>query len=702
MTEPPRDPLEARILTQLRRTKRKHFLVDAMAKTLACDDDELDAALERLAASGEVVRTRKGRVALASRLGLVTGRVQVGRRGRAVVIPDEPDIPIAIARGRLRPAMHGDRVLVEVEPYRQRGLQSGSIREIVERGQRSLIGIVAEAAPGERVLVPSDPRLGEPATLAPDGLDVDADLVVEAAIVEYPSSYRAAVVRVERVLGPAGTLPTEIESVCRSLGIDVEFEPQVVAEVDALVEPDTAELAARTDLRDRLTFTIDPADARDHDDAVAIERTGPGYRVTVSIADVCHYVRPGTALDVEAYERGTSVYFPDRCVPMLPERLSADLASLVPGRDRLAVSVTLDVDATGAVTEAAFARSVICSRHRLSYEQAQKIVDDPGAAGDGHDALAQALQAMAACAGLLQQRRSQRGSLDLDIPEAQITVDAEGRPTSIDARARLFSHRIIEEFMIAANEAVARELGRVRAGFIYRIHEAPDAEAVSTLAMRLSALGMRLGRDGAMPGPRDIQAIIEHCRGQDSERLVNTMVLRSMNQARYSARKNIHFGLASEAYAHFTSPIRRYPDLVVHRALCASIAGEGAHLPTADALDDVAEHCSRRERRATEAERDIGRAATILYMQRHVGERFEGTVTAVERWGFYVALDGMFVEGFVPVARLREYYSYVSARMELHSRDSDDTIRIGQRMSVVVATAELNGRRLELEPDESA
>jgi len=691
------DELERQILQKLESSKRKHVAVEDLAASLTCSPETLADALNALCRRGNVARTRKGRVALANRLGLESGRLQVGYSGRALVIPDEPDAPIAVARGAVRPAMHGDRVLVEVEPYTQRGLRTGTIREVLERRTRCIVGTIERPAGGPPILVPTDSRIGAVATLVDDHQAPDSGLVVVGRIVEYPTSFREPVVRIEEVLGPRGILSTEIESVCRTMSIPTRFGEQAEAEARALLSSNELELAGREDLRGELTLTIDPHDAKDHDDAVAIERTSTGYRLTVSIADVSFYVRPGSALDREAYERGTSVYFPGRCVPMLPEALSSNLASLRPDEDRLTVSVFVDIDTNGRVTATRFARSVIRSDFRLAYEDVQRILD--GKTDESNHRLCQAIARMAECAARLHERRLARGAIDLDIPEPAIRLDEAGFPQAIERRPRLTAHRIIEEFMLAANEAVARELERRGKPFLYRVHEHPDAESLTRLAETVSLLGLRLEREGADASPAMLQALAVHSRGTRSERVVHVMILRALPQARYSAHKQIHFGLASAAYTHFTSPIRRYPDLVTHRALCALVSGSPYAPTSSNTLEPVADHCSSTERRAVDAERDIVRAAAILYMESRVGEVFEATVTGIQRYGFYVELDDPFVDGFVPVGRLAEYYDFVPERMELHARTSNDIIRIGRRMRVRLEAAELADRRLEFKPE---
>ncbi len=695
------DGLEARILAKLSNAKRKHFLLQRLYADLAQPTGQIDQALAELVRRGLVVHGRKDRVALASRVGLSVGRVRVGRGGRAVVVPDDPGEPIRLRADRLRPAMHGDRVLVEAEPYRSGGLRMGSMRQVLERGQQVLVGTVRRQAGGPDVFVASDPRFACLAAIAGGGERVAADQVVAARIVEYPTSYRDAVVSIEAVLGPAGRLSVEIEGACRLLGIPTAFEKEAEQQAETAAEPAASDLEERLDLRGTLVCTIDPETAQDHDDAVSIERAGAGFRLVVSIADVSHYVRPGTALDLAALDRSTSVYFPGRCVPMLPHRLSSGLASLQPERDRLTLSVLLEVGMDGTIASTEFRRSVIRSRHRLSYERAQALLDraeaDPG---DGR--LTDTLVAMAECAHVLAARRRQRGAIDLDLPEAEVELDTEGMPVAVHRRERLAAHRIIEEFMIAANEAVARRLQAVHAPFVYRIHERPDVDAMADLSARLSVLGLRLNRDGAEVTPGALQAIVNRSRGKPAARLIQAMVLRAMKQARYSAYHQIHFGLASTAYTHFTSPIRRYPDLLVHRALRATLDGSTATLPSVAALEGVAEHCSTRERRAMEAERDIGRAAAVLLMQHRVGETFAASVTGVERYGYFVEPAEVFVEGFVHVGRLREYFDYVAERMELQSRTSNARIRIGDTQHVRLVAAELAARRLEFEPVERA
>ena len=730
--------------------RRPSSTEEQLCRATGAEPRDIAEALDALESEGAIVCMQRHRWALAERSGMLTGRIKVERSGRALVILDVPDAPLVIERGALRPAMDGDRVLVEQQRYARGGLHHARIHRVLERARTVVVGVASPIA--KRRLLPIDERIGPYIiVLSDDSEPAPPGMAVAATIVEYPESHRDLIVRVDRVLGEVGKLETEIRSACLLRGIEEEFSPDAIAEADAFAEPGDDEFEGRADLRAALTVTVDPVDAKDHDDAVSIEETERGWRLVVSIADVSWYVRPGSRLDSEAFERSTSVYFPGQSVPMLPEKLSADLASLHPGVDRLAVSVFLDIDRSGQVKEASFARSVIHSFASLTYEQVQAVLDEdgfraksthdgvePAARRDGVEPAAQrddgeladdpgrigapvraALVQMARCADALHRRRMLRGAIDMDLPESVVVLGETGEVEAIRRRPRRFAHRLVEEFMLAANEAVAERIDAVDGAFLYRIHERPDDEALTQLATRVRALGLRLQREGGQVAPMVFQKLLADAEGRPEARQVNNMVLRTMTRARYSADKEIHFGLASRCYTHFTSPIRRYPDIVAHRALLAVIAGSQAlpgnrgqvqvsakpvpvpgfrELPSREALRPVAEHTSSRERRAMDAERDVAAAAGVLYMARHVGRRLDGTVSGVDRWGFWVELDVAFVEGFVHVGKLREYYDYVVERMELQSRVSSAVIHIGQRINVRVVSVDLATRRIELEP----
>ncbi|TMA53678.1 MAG: VacB/RNase II family 3'-5' exoribonuclease, partial [Deltaproteobacteria bacterium] len=440
--------------------------------------------------------------------------------------------------------------------------------------------------------------------------------------------------------------------------------------------------------------TIDGENARDFDDAVLVEPLGRGFRLTVADADVAHYVAAGSPLDLEARARGTSVYFPDRVVPMLPEELSNGICSLKPGEDRLVKAVRLELDRRGRPVATHFDDAVIRSAARLTYtEVRQALVDRDISVRGALGGLIDPLERAEALARLLMARRRERGSIDFDLPEAEVVLDLRGRPADIVRAERSIAHQMIEEFMLAANEAVARELGRWKLPFLHRVHERPAADSVAALARFLEGFGLRLRLDEGRPTPGAFQAVLEQVRGRPEERLVNTVLLRSMQQARYAAEPLGHFGLATDCYTHFTSPIRRYPDLIVHRLLDVALRGAGRVPPD---LVAIAEESSRRERVAMEAEREIVQLKKIQFMQDKAGNVYDGFVSGVAPFGFFVELREVFVEGLVHVTTLGgDFYEHVEAQHLLRGRRTRRTYRVGDPVTVRVAGASVERRAID-------
>ena len=459
------------------------------------------------------------------------------------------------------------------------------------------------------------------------------------------------------------------------------------------------ETRGRTDFRGWLTVTIDPETARDHDDAVGIERRPDGgYRLAVHIADVAHYVREGGALDQEAYLRGTSVYFPDRVVPMLPHALSSDVCSLVEGQDRLTQTVVIDLDARGKVEKTAFHDGVIRSAARLSYQQAQAIVDGDREARERFAALVPSLLAMDELAKLMRGLRYERGSLDFDLPEPKLVLDAQGEMTGIVRHERLGSMRLIEEFMLAANEAVAEQLHRAGAGALYRIHEQPEPGRVEEFVDLVASLGYRVPGKLDEIRPEHFQLILRQIEGKPEEKLVSYLLLRTMRLARYHEENLGHFGLAAEMYAHFTSPIRRYPDLVVHRALRALRGGKDAEREAwlKGKLPEMGLHLSEMERRASEAERELIEWKKVRFMAGKVGETFTGYVTGVQAFGLFVELEEVYVQGLVHVSSMTDDYYRFDEKAHLLSGESAGKVyRLGDRASVQVARVDLDRRQID-------
>jgi ribonuclease R len=668
------------------------------------------AALEQ---RGGLVRTRGDRWTVPGRLDLVAGRLLVNRAGFGFVTPDAPAADdVYVPARHLRPAMHGDRVLVKVERRHRRGRlegvptrhgrvgskgrAQGAVERVLERGTSRVVGVLRHGRT-VFVLLPQDERLATvPIVVRPDatGGARDGELVV-GEIVRFPTRRDDAEARVVAVLGDPADPRVETEAVIHAHGLPTEFPPGVEAAArNVPQEVSPAALGGRLDLRPLPIVTIDGENARDFDDAVLVERAGDGYRLTVAVADVAAYVKAGSPLDLEARARGTSVYFPDRVIPMLPEPLSNGICSLRPGEDRLVKVVRLDVGPKGTVRAAHFDDGVIRSAARLTYTQVrQALVDrDPDVRAE-LGSLVGPLEVAAELAEKLTARRRARGAIDFDLPEAEIVLDLRGRPENIVRAERSIAHRLIEEFMLAANEAVARELGRRKVPSLHRVHEAPAPEAVQDLARWLEGFGLRLDRRGDRAQPAAFAAVIEKVAGRPEERLVNTVLLRSMQQARYSAVPGGHFGLATEHYTHFTSPIRRYPDLVVHRLLDVALRGAG----TAPAdLAAIGEETSRRERVALEAEREIVQLKKIQFMQDKVGTSWDGFVSGVAPFGLFVELRDVFVEGLVHVTTLGgDFYELIEAQHLLRGRRTRRTFRVGDAVRVRVAGVSLERRQID-------
>jgi ribonuclease R len=448
----------------------------------------------------------------------------------------------------------------------------------------------------------------------------------------------------------------------------------------------------RLDLRDVPLVTIDGENARDFDDAVFVEPLGTGFCLTVAVSDVAHYVQEGSPIDVEARARGTSVYFPDRVVPMLPEELSAGICSLKAGEDRLVKAVRLEYESRGRLLGATFHDGVMRSHARLTYTRVrQALVDRDPEVRRELGPLLEPLERAEVLARLLAARRRERGAIDFDLPEAEILLDLRGKPEQIIRAERSIAHQLVEEFMLAANEAVARELARRRLPFPYRGHEAPAPEAVKRLAQFLSGLGVTLDQPFTS---KAAQAVLEKANGRPEQRLIHTVVLRTMRQARYVTEPAPHFGLALETYTHFTSPIRRYPDLVVHRLLDMALRGGGRIPPD---LAEIAAHASQRERVATEAEREIVQLKKVQLMATRVGEEHDGFVADVAPFGFFVELRDLFVEGLVHVRTLEgDRYELLEAQLALRGRRTRRTFRVGDAVRVRVAGVSVERRQIDL------
>ena len=595
-------------------------------------------------------------------------------------LPAQPDG----ARGRSFP---GKRPADKNSAVRKPGAE---VRRVVERGRSQWVGRLRR----EGGVCFCDVRLGEldlELELAPLGVDKlvkDKDWIVAGPPGLDEGGREPAPARFLSRLGGDDTPHLDTLIMIKKAALKEEFDADTLREAEALAPEIPQEATAgRLDLRKGVTFTIDGQDAKDFDDAVSLERTASGWRLGVHIADVAHYVLPGSALDKEAYERATSVYLPDRVLPMLPEALSNGLCSLKPKVDRLTMSALLDLDERGRVMSARFANSVIRSARRCTYEEIEAWYDGKGGLDTADEAiLGPTLKNMRSVALLRRSLRQERGALDFDFPETKVSLDATGMPTALTRRPRLFTHQLIEEFMLAANEAVARELREAGYPLLYRIHEEPDEDKLNDTLAYLGKLKLGSPKGGSAT-PKDIQRLLAKVEGRPEKRLVQTLVLRSLRLARYSPGHDIHFGLALDDYCHFTSPIRRYPDLVVHRMLKARVAGLSAAAAKAQAgdLERVGEHTSTMERRAEACERDCVKAKQVRYLEARLGQVFAATVTSVLHFGFFCEIDDFPAEGLVPVGGLRDdYYDFDAANYCLVGSRKKRKITIGDKLWVKV------------------
>jgi ribonuclease R len=672
------------------------------AKLSATEASRLPDFCNELLNAG-VLALRKGRVFLISPRRLKSGTLRAHADGYAfLVTEDSKEEDYYVPRGAVRPAMHGDRVLVLLEPQRGR-THTARVVCVLERGLKELIGTYCATGRFGR-LQPAEERVTYFVRVRPSdaGAAVDGDLVV-AAITAFPAARTDIEARVVRVLGPASEPSVQTEAVIARHDLPIRFPPEVLAAAAGAAQAvSEADRQSRLDLRAESIFTIDGENARDFDDAVGLQRSRSTTRLWVSIADVAHYVPSGSAVDHEAAARGTSVYFPDRVLPMLPEALSNGICSLLPGKERLTRTVILEFDTQGRVQSSCFRDSVTRSVARLTYTDVKRmLVDNDPETCSRHAALLPTLKSMAELATLLYRHRRQRGSIDFDLPEADVVLDLTGRPEAIVRADRHIGHRIIEEFMLAANEAVARHLIDRKAPFLYRVHEAPDEDAVEELRRFLASFGLSLA-PARVPLPKDFQAVLTATADRAEKRLIHTLLLRSMKQARYASEPLGHFGLATAAYTHFTSPIRRYPDLVVHRILseCMDTGGlsQQRRERLRERLPEVAEHSSQRERIAMEAEREVIELKKIEFMRGRIGEVLPGFVSGVLPFGFFVELEEALVEGLVHVGSLvDDDYVYVERAHLLRGRRRGRVFRIGDAVQVRVIGANPERRRIDFE-----
>jgi ribonuclease R len=671
-------------------------------------DWEIEALARRLRAmerDGQLIRNRREGYGLVAKMNLVTGRVIGHAEGHGFLIPDEGGDSLFLSPRQMRKLLHGDRAVARVTGVDYRGRREGAVVEVLERNTETVVGRFCEER-GACFVIPDNKRINQDIMVPPDGRGAaQAGQIVIVELIEQPSSQSRPLGRVKEVLGEHMAPGMEVRIAIASHGIPVEWPEAVLTEVSRYGEsvPESAR-QGRWDLRETPLVTIDGITARDFDDAVYCERRGNNWRLLVAIADVSWYVRPGTALDHEARRRGNSVYFPDRAVPMLPEALSNGLCSLNPEVDRLCLVCDIAINAEGRIIRSRFAEAVIRSHARLTYDTVAAIVADrdPRVRAE-YAALVPHLDRLHALYQVLRATREQRGALDFDTQETVIEYGADRKIERILPTERNDAHRLIEECMIAANVAAARFLQRQKMPGLYRIHEGPSEDRLNKLRAFLGELGLGLG-GGEKPSPLDYTRLLEQVRDRPDAHLIQTVMLRSLAQAIYASGNVGHFGLALDAYAHFTSPIRRYPDLQVHRAIRHALnGGKPADFPATHAdLVGLGEHCSMTERRADEAVRDAVEWLKCEFMLDKIGQVFDGIITGVAGFGLFVELRGVFVEGLAHVTSLRnDYYQFDPVGHRLHGERSGQVYRLGDRLTVRVVRVDLDERKIDFEPVEN-
>lgn len=659
-------------------------------------EDRIANVLRGLVRAGSVAEVPGEKYIALKERNLLVGRLSMNRRGFGFVAT--PAGEIYIGRREAGGAMHGDTVTVRLNSQRSKEGRSGEIVQVIERKLTSIVGVF-ERHGGLGIVMPTDPRVRS---------DVFVDLkrgpqpkqgdVVVARITRYPTARDAMQGVIEEVLGNPGAPGVDVEIVIREHSLPSHFPEEVETVANALGQDVEGELArGRVDVRDVFTITIDPTDAKDFDDAISVERRDGGFRMWVHIADVGHYVPWGSTIDEEARKRATSVYLVDRVIPMLPERLSNGICSLNPAEDRLTFTIEMELDKTGLVEGARLYPSVMRSDHRLDYDSVDRWLT----AGDDYpDAETRRLLGdFRSIADAIHKRRIARGGLDFDTVEARVRLDDKGKPLEVVVRKRTVATNMIEEAMVLANEVVARHMRDAKAPMVYRIHEDPDPDALGQIAVILKEFDYPI-KDVHGASPQTFQKIVKYAKGRPEELLINSLLLRALERARYSDILEGHFGLASDAYCHFTSPIRRYPDLIVHRLLKAQLTGMLGKEPTSSMVGELewlAEHCSTMEREAESAEDTSQRVKLTELMGAHLGEVFDGIITGVMSFGFFVQLDNT-AEGLVHVQTMTDdYYRFEPERFMLVGEHRGTRYRLGQRVRVRLLDVSVSERRIDFE-----
>jgi len=670
---------------------------DELVDLLGIADDERAAFARRLGAmerEGEIMRNRRNAICVVEKLDLVRGRVHGHPDGYGFLIPDDGSPDLFLEHKEMLKVLHGDRVVARQSGFDRRGRPEGKIVEVLEHAHRQLVGRLY-VEHGVTYVVAEDKRISQDFMIPPgEAGAARPGQVVTIEVIAQPSRHGQPVARVLEVLGNYADPGMEIEIALRKHDLPYVF-PEDVERLCAKIPGEVTEKdrRGRVDIRDLPLVTIDGETAKDFDDAVYCEPRKGGFRLIVAIADVSHYVKHGDALDREALKRGNSVYFPRRVIPMLPEKLSNGLCSLNPDVERLCVACDMEIDTDGEILSYRFYPALMRSHARLTYTHVAQVLEHPrGAANRVHPELTPHLRELHRLYQRLGKARERRGAIDFETIETQMIFDDHGKIERIVPVRRNDAHRMIEECMLAANVCASHFLRQNDQPMLYRIHEGPTPEKLEALREFLKGFGLNL-TGGDEPHARDYAKLLLRVKDRPDAQLLQTVMLRSLQQAVYSPDNVGHFGLAYESYTHFTSPIRRYPDLLVHRAIKAVLAGKRYEPGN---WHELGAHCSMTERRADEATRDVAAWLKCYYMQDRVGESFEGSISAVTAFGVFVALDDIYIEGLVHISDLgRDYYHFDAGKRQLMGERTKQRYRLGDRLRVKVARVDLDTTKID-------
>ncbi|MBR3885326.1 MAG: ribonuclease R [Clostridia bacterium] len=700
--------------------KKRKFSLSDIAKVMGLeygfDKRTLAQTLDNMAKKGKLGKLKNGDYVLNFEPEVIKctllGTSKDYAFARPITTTKDKDNDIFISVANMNDACHGDTVMVEVGvsgkdrkykrelPLVAKDKREGRVVKILERGFKVVVGILSINENGVATVLPDDRRFSDSVYIAPDDVcGAKSNTKVVLDIIDYPSPIKMARGRVREILGDPNDVKVTTLSIIRSFNLFEEFPEDVEEEAIKVAIPIAEDNQKnRKDFRDRLVITIDGDDAKDFDDAISLTKNGENYDLGVYIADVSHYVRPGSKIDEEAFKRGTSVYFPDHVLPMIPTSLSNGMCSLNPNEDRFVLAVEMLISPAGKILDYKINKGIIRSSYRMTYKKVTKILQGDKELTAQYKDLAPMLFLMAELAKILISRRNNAGQLDFDIPEPEIILNDDGTVADIHRKPRELSDRIIEQYMVLTNEVVARHFDKMKIPFVYRVHETPTSERINKFRAFAGSLGLKFCATGKEPSPKDFQILLRESSGQDYSTALSKVMLRSMQKARYEVENLGHFGLALDDYCHFTSPIRRYPDLTIHRIISEMIEGKlvGNKLKEYESFAALsAERSSTTERQAEEAERTVDDQKATEYMQTKIGEVFDGVVSGVSQNGFFVELDNT-VEGFVGLERLPQgRYEYNEDRYSISG--VGQVYKIGDRIRVRVVSTDIALRHINFE-----